>query len=358
MIFTQHYLGCLSHASYLVGDETTGRAVVVDPRRDVGVYLDEAADRGPDHRAGHRDPRPRRLPQRPPRARRADRRRHLLRGGRRGRVPDRAAARRAAAVAGRGHPRDPGHPGPHAGVDLHRRLRARRRRRALRGAHRRHAVRRRRRPSRPARRRRRRICRPTCWRGASTTRCTTSCCGCPDATRVFPAHGAGSSCGKQLSSETSSTLGEQRQDELRAPADGRGRVRRRGHRGSARRGRTTSSSTRSATARSAPLLDDDAPPLLDIDEVLARQAAGAVLLDAREPADFAAGHLRGCGQRRAPGPVRRVGRRRAVARSRRRARRRSGGRRSKPRFGSAASATTGSSGSSTIPPASSPPGPS
>src|SRR5207245_1110011 len=32
----------------------------------------------------------------------------------------------------------------------------------------------------------------------------------PDATRIFPAHGAGSSCGKQLSTETSSTLGEQR----------------------------------------------------------------------------------------------------------------------------------------------------
>ena len=46
MIFTQHYLACLSHASYLVGDEKTGRAVVVDPRRDVGVYLDEAAERG------------------------------------------------------------------------------------------------------------------------------------------------------------------------------------------------------------------------------------------------------------------------------------------------------------------------
>src|SRR5258705_12707590 len=46
MIFTQHYLGCLSHASYLVGDETSGRAVVVDPRRDVGVYLDEAAVAG------------------------------------------------------------------------------------------------------------------------------------------------------------------------------------------------------------------------------------------------------------------------------------------------------------------------
>lgn len=46
MILTQHYLACLSHASYLIGDETTGRAVVVDPRRDVGVYLDEAAERG------------------------------------------------------------------------------------------------------------------------------------------------------------------------------------------------------------------------------------------------------------------------------------------------------------------------
>src|SRR5262249_29170777 len=33
----------------------------------------------------------------------------------------------------------------------------------------------------------------------------------PDRTRVFPAHGAGSACGKQMSSETSSTIGEQRQ---------------------------------------------------------------------------------------------------------------------------------------------------
>src|ERR671935_1046083 len=46
MILEQYYIECLSHASYLIGDETTGRAVVVDPRRDVGVYLDEAAERG------------------------------------------------------------------------------------------------------------------------------------------------------------------------------------------------------------------------------------------------------------------------------------------------------------------------
>ena len=35
MIFEQFYLECLSHASYLVGDKTTGRAVVVDPQRDI-----------------------------------------------------------------------------------------------------------------------------------------------------------------------------------------------------------------------------------------------------------------------------------------------------------------------------------
>ena len=42
MILEQYYLECLSHASYLVGDETTGRAIVVDPRRDIGEYLTDA----------------------------------------------------------------------------------------------------------------------------------------------------------------------------------------------------------------------------------------------------------------------------------------------------------------------------
>ncbi len=46
MIFTQYYLDCLSQASYLIGDETTGQAVVVDPRRDVAEYLADAADQG------------------------------------------------------------------------------------------------------------------------------------------------------------------------------------------------------------------------------------------------------------------------------------------------------------------------
>ena len=46
MILEQYYLGCLAQASYLIGDEESGVAVVVDPRRDVGLYLDEARARG------------------------------------------------------------------------------------------------------------------------------------------------------------------------------------------------------------------------------------------------------------------------------------------------------------------------
>ena len=46
MYFAQYYLDCLSQASYLVGDETTGQAVVVDPRRDVEEYVADAAAHG------------------------------------------------------------------------------------------------------------------------------------------------------------------------------------------------------------------------------------------------------------------------------------------------------------------------
>lgn len=44
MYFKQFYLGCLAHASYLIGSD--GEAVVVDPQRDVKQYLDEAAAQG------------------------------------------------------------------------------------------------------------------------------------------------------------------------------------------------------------------------------------------------------------------------------------------------------------------------
>jgi hydroxyacylglutathione hydrolase len=46
MKFIQYYLDCLSHASYLIADETTRRAVVVDPQRDVAEYLRDAEELG------------------------------------------------------------------------------------------------------------------------------------------------------------------------------------------------------------------------------------------------------------------------------------------------------------------------
>jgi len=46
MILHQFYLNCLAHASYLVGDEASGVAAVVDPQRDVDQYLAFAAAHG------------------------------------------------------------------------------------------------------------------------------------------------------------------------------------------------------------------------------------------------------------------------------------------------------------------------
>lgn len=46
MILKQYYLGCLAHASYLLGDEESGTAVIVDPQRDVQQYLADAAEMG------------------------------------------------------------------------------------------------------------------------------------------------------------------------------------------------------------------------------------------------------------------------------------------------------------------------
>ncbi len=42
MILEQFYLNCLAHASYLIGDETTHTAAVIDPQRDVQRYLEAA----------------------------------------------------------------------------------------------------------------------------------------------------------------------------------------------------------------------------------------------------------------------------------------------------------------------------
>jgi len=42
MILKQYYLGCVAHASYLLGDEASSTAIIVDPQRDIQQYLADA----------------------------------------------------------------------------------------------------------------------------------------------------------------------------------------------------------------------------------------------------------------------------------------------------------------------------
>ena len=46
MTLKQYYLGCLAHASYLIADPARGEAAVVDPQRDIDQYVDDAAELG------------------------------------------------------------------------------------------------------------------------------------------------------------------------------------------------------------------------------------------------------------------------------------------------------------------------
>ena len=117
----------------------------------------------------------------------------------------------------------------------------------------------------------------------------------PDETLVYPAHGAGSLCGKQLSSQTVSTLGEQKRlnyalqpmskeefirlvtaDQPEAPAyftyDAILNTRERATLGNA--------------------LEQHLHPL-DLDEVLRLREQGAQILDVRDGVEYAQGHLAG-----------------------------------------------------------------
>jgi glyoxylase-like metal-dependent hydrolase (beta-lactamase superfamily II) len=115
----------------------------------------------------------------------------------------------------------------------------------------------------------------------------------PDATRVYPAHGAGSACGKNLSSDTWSTIGDQREtnyalapmseDEFIAVVT---------------EGQTAPPAYFSFDAmlnrELRPLLDEATPPsALTLDETIAHQRSGATVLDTRDPQEFATGHLIG-----------------------------------------------------------------
>ena len=46
MFLQRYYLECLSHASYMVADKKTNTAVVIDPRRDIDIYVEDARQHG------------------------------------------------------------------------------------------------------------------------------------------------------------------------------------------------------------------------------------------------------------------------------------------------------------------------
>jgi hydroxyacylglutathione hydrolase len=117
----------------------------------------------------------------------------------------------------------------------------------------------------------------------------------PDATLVYPAHGAGSLCGKSLSSETVSTIGAQRVANYALAPMSRERFI-----------QTVTADLPDApayftydaalNARERPTLEQalarELRPL-SLAQVLQLAADGAQLLDTREPAWFEEGHLKG-----------------------------------------------------------------
>ena len=293
MIFKQFYLNCLAQASYLIGDERTRTGAVVDPRRDVDIYLEEAERHGlriryvflthfhADFIAGHLELR--------------DRVGATICLGARARAEYAFTPMEEGEAVEFGCVRlqvleTPGHTAESISIvvyDLER------------DATRPHAV----------------LTGDTLfigdvgrpdlraslgWSATELGRLLyeslrTKLLPLPDHTLVYPAHGAGSLCGKSISTDTVSTIGDQRrsnyalqpmsQDEFIAIV--------------------------TADQPDAPpyftydaVLNSKEHPTLDailqrelnplpLQRVLEMQAAGAQVLDVRDPGDFAKGHLAG-----------------------------------------------------------------
>lgn len=292
MILQQFYLNCLAHASYLIGDEQTHDALVVDPQRDIDQYLAFADAHGlrighvvlthfhADFVAGHLELRDRTGAR-------------IYLGGSAHAEYDFTPLHDGDAIS-LGQVRvqaleTPGHTAESISLvvfdEAH-------------GATRPHAV----------------LTGDTLFVGdvgrpdlrASLGWSATELGGLlydslrdklmalPDETLVYPAHGAGSLCGKALGKETVSTIGEQRRanyalqpmskpafvelvtaDQPEAPSY------------------FTYDAVLNTQERAT--LDDTLKRItaLDLEQVLALQATGAQVLDTRDPDKFAAAHLSG-----------------------------------------------------------------
>ncbi|GAA3993202.1 MBL fold metallo-hydrolase [Thermobifida alba] len=290
MLFTQYYLDCLSHASYLVADETTGRAVVVDPKRDVTDYLADAEEKGltieavinthfhADFVAGHLEL--------------ADRTGAWIGYGRRAETeyPSRKLADGERIVLGDvilEVMETPGHTPESISILVYEHADDTVPYGVLTGDALFIGD----------------VGRPDLLASLGSTAeelgrmlydsVQRKLMGLHDDVRVFPAHGAGSACGKNLSTERWSTIGEQRRTNYACrPMD-----------------EETFLTLVTAGQPAAPsyfaydaVLNRKQREVLDPEKIvvalsaedfLARRAAGAVVVDSRDPQEYAAGHLRG-----------------------------------------------------------------
>jgi rhodanese-related sulfurtransferase len=117
----------------------------------------------------------------------------------------------------------------------------------------------------------------------------------PDETLVYPAHGAGSLCGKHISSDTVSTLGEQRRHNYALQPMTREQFT---HLVTADQPDAPAYFTYDAilNTRERATLDNtlrEGLQPLELDEMLALGNAGAQILDVRDAAEYAVGHLPG-----------------------------------------------------------------
>ena len=121
----------------------------------------------------------------------------------------------------------------------------------------------------------------------------TKLMGLPDAVRVFPAHGAGSACGKNLSTERQSTIGAQRAENYACQPMSEAEFVE-----VVTEGQPSApayfSYNASLNKQDRPVRElDAAATALSDEQVAAALADGALVLDARPAAEYSAGHLRG-----------------------------------------------------------------
>jgi glyoxylase-like metal-dependent hydrolase (beta-lactamase superfamily II)/rhodanese-related sulfurtransferase len=290
MIFEQYYLECLSQASYLVADETSGRAVVVDPRRDIEQYLESAKQHGvtielvvdthfhADFLSGHLEL--------------AQATGAQIAFGARAKPEFAALALRDGQRISLGQVtlevlETPGHTPESISIVVYEHADDEVPYGVLTGDTLFIGD----------------VGRPDLLSSRGTTSdeladmlydsLTDKLMTLPDATRVFPGHGAGSACGKNMSTDLTSTIGHQRAANYALQPMSRAQFVHVVTEGQASTPAYFGYDARRNREAHELLYEHEHPVPLSIDEAVERGRQGAVLLDTRPPSDFARGNLRG-----------------------------------------------------------------